>query len=456
MKPTKSHLAFIFITVLLSYHSYQVSAKSQGIDNHQLTYHPPSEFYVRLWHLTQSGAKVLPETQCGSGHDGYGCVAYSGLGYYYPYNSNPALVSVENDYLLDVVPRELDPRLYHSVAEAAEAVAARSYAYYWNHKGWIVGNDSNYQVFIPYTFEQWLDFNIPDNLYNLCQSTNLNQAQLTVCNAVESRYYISYYGDEPAQAEFTSDVYNATVTDTGQEYSPYIHSVQDPISTSCDSNNFGPLMGMSQEGASRWARGHECSYSTAPVLPGNTAGSNWSIRWYYPEQILFHYYTSVNLRNVNNGNAIISPAYRWNPLKLVTSGRCPPNMYRGQRCTFTFTVQNTGTTTWQSSQPIYLGYHGWDSLTKMRSEQITLLPKNVPPGDTVVLSINITPPSSLLRGQSYVLRFEMGLETPPDNSWEGFSTLEPGRPWITHDIAVCIEGCRISMPIIINSSITSQ
>jgi hypothetical protein len=112
----------------------------------------------------------------------------------------------------------------------------------------------------------------------------LNNAQTLVCNAVEPRYYISYYGNEPAQAEFTSDVYNSTVTDPGPEYSPYIHSVQDPISTACDANNLGPLMGMSQEGASRWARGHECSYDDAPVFGGNAPGSTWSIKWGRPEQ----------------------------------------------------------------------------------------------------------------------------------------------------------------------------
>lgn len=450
-------LAAIIIYVLAFQSEKPVNALSLESINSQsnspLTYNPPLEISVRLWHLDTYGNRSEPQTECSFGDDAYGCVATSGYGYYYPYDTIPALVSVENDYLLDVVPREMYPHFYQPTALTAQAVASRSYAYYWNNEGWTLGNSTNYQVFVPYTFEQFPVFNTPNNNSAPCQSTNLNSYQQIVCNAVSQRRYLSYSNDEPAQTEFSSDAYGVTVEGTG-EASAYLLSVQDPISTACDSDGLSHGRGMSQEGASRWARGHQCSYDGAPIYGGNPPGDTWSLRWNNYEQILFHYYSNLHLRDTTSGNPILSPQYRWNPLSVTTSGQCPSIMHRGQSCTFHFVVQNTGTTTWYYWQPIYLWYHGWEQ-TGYSGQEATTLPQTVQPGETVNLDITITPPWYLLPGASYQLRFEMGMEMPPDYVWEGFSTIEPTRPWFTYNVSTCIDSCKISLPLIMNSS-TSQ
>jgi hypothetical protein len=111
MKLTISTLITLCVSFLPALQPLPVSAATTIPSHSLLSYAPPAGIYVRFWHLTQSGAKAIPETQCASGHDAFGCVAYSGIGYFYPYNTNPALVSVENDYLLDVV----NPRIRSSL-----------------------------------------------------------------------------------------------------------------------------------------------------------------------------------------------------------------------------------------------------------------------------------------------------------------------------------------------------
>jgi peptidoglycan hydrolase-like amidase len=71
-----------------------------------------------------------PSTPQNEADNRYGCTAYPGEGtqYPYPYPTNPATVNIEDDYLLDVVAREMGPS-YHPLALRAQAIAARTYAY---------------------------------------------------------------------------------------------------------------------------------------------------------------------------------------------------------------------------------------------------------------------------------------------------------------------------------------
>ncbi len=58
-----------------------------------------------------------PSTPGNEADTRYGCTAFPGENseYPYPYSTNPATVSIEDDYLLDVVPREMGT-YYHPLA----------------------------------------------------------------------------------------------------------------------------------------------------------------------------------------------------------------------------------------------------------------------------------------------------------------------------------------------------
>lgn len=110
---------------------------------------PPSNIVVKMYHLTNLGEKTRDLCLVGDTEYYFGCAAEGQGGY--PYNANPMTLSFEKDYLLDVVPREL-PNYYDSVAIQAQAVAARTYAYWHINQGSPIDNSNSYQVFAPGTF----------------------------------------------------------------------------------------------------------------------------------------------------------------------------------------------------------------------------------------------------------------------------------------------------------------
>jgi hypothetical protein len=189
----------------------------------------------------------------------------------------------------------------------AQAIAARTYAYWHIDQGYTVNNSNSYHVFVPLKFESLPPVTANITATEPCALEGLGTSRELVCAAVAPRYYIAYGDstddDQPAFTEFSSDVFARTKsnpTDRAGNPSPYLLGVQDPISTACDANNYGHGHGMSQEGASRWARGQQCSYNGAPVLPGNPAGETWSVQWQHAEQILVHYYTGIHLWDANS------------------------------------------------------------------------------------------------------------------------------------------------------------
>jgi hypothetical protein len=397
------------------------------VNNVRLLYSPPTEIYVRLWYLEPDGSRSYPYTECKSGDNVYGCVA-SESGQFYPYNTNPALVDVEKDYLLDVVPRETYPLSYHRWAEVVQAIAVRSFAYYWANQGYNIWNSTDHQVFVPYTFEHWLGPNYPDNPDNPCQSGNLNTAQRMVCNSVAYHYYLTapYYSNDPIKAEFSADVYGWT--EPGDQ--PYLQSVQDPISTACDADSPAHGRGMSQEGASRWARGNQCSKIDNGSIP-------WSVVWKYPVQILVHYFTGVHLRDIDDPTEPITSPSRWNPLSISMSGTCPPIMYHDQSCTFTIEVQNTSTYDWSC-----------DGTTNFELVSYWTPPLGSPSGLNSVFSTSVC---NLQSGHSdlydlevyeippegwgrYILHFDIR-KTEYSDTWL-FSNLG----WYAYDMNVCVDG----------------
>jgi hypothetical protein len=325
---------------------------------------PPYPTYVavQMYQLTENGT-ALPDKPCDAGNRKYGCTIYCNnpdwdvcdhtWSFGYPYAGSTAYPVIETYYLLDVVSQEMNPLQFgEPIALHAQAIAARSFlGWYLNNAPGGYDNSNGRQVFIPYKFDSLNPAAIPlePNTTNPCASGSLNNPQRLVCNAIASRYYLARADNNPnnypAFAEFTADVEAATHDHPEMWRFPYLKGVADPISAACDSIDFGAnLAGMSQKGANRWARGHECSRPGVTPAPGNDPGEAWGLQWDRVEQVLFHYYTGVHLRDATGGQ--VGSGYRWNPLSLSMSGACPPYMYHGQTCTLTIEVQNTGVSDW--------------------------------------------------------------------------------------------------------------
>ncbi len=397
---------------------------------------------IEMYQLDHNGASL--EIPCASGDTYYGCTAFAGdSSYAYPYSTDKPNVSIETDYLLDVVAKEMSPDPYSEPAALhAQAIASRSLVNYYINNPPKDGtppddplnNSSKYQVFIPYQFERLG-----------------NSGQQLVSTAVASGHYVASGIDNPqnlaAKTLFAADI--LAETDDATWDKPYFVGVPDPISTACDADDEAVNQyGMSQQGASRWARGHECSYPDAPLSPGNPAGSSWSVRWEHAGQILTHYYSNVHIHDPYGDR--LTPEYRWAPLQIDwhTADNSIPVMEHGTGYPVTFQIQNTGVITWVGTGQIALIYHGWDVAGKRQlsrqPEPYALLEitEPVPPGATAEDSITLYPPIPPQPGSAYRLRFEMGLWQPPDD-WVGFSTVEAGYPWPTYDVTVCVGGpCR--------------
>lgn len=308
---------FLLVILIMSTVSQTTEAKPYH------AYSPPSSITIWVYRLRGDGSIEPSYTLCSSNDTSYGCTAFVGdSSHAYPYGSNnPVTIPIETDYLLDVVPREMPVDPFHPTAIQAQAIAARSYAYWHIRQGSAINNSNQFQVFVPYTFEALSSTTFPDNPSDPCASSNLNRYQRIVCGAVARRHYIAYgtypNDDLPAFSEFFADIGNRTVNG-GQ---PYLIAVDDPISSHPDIVPDGHGRGMSQKGAGRWARGN-LSFNMNRDL------GTWSVRWERAEQILVHYYTGVHIRDAANNNALLTPSYRWNPLQINwgTPDNHPPIM----------------------------------------------------------------------------------------------------------------------------------
>lgn len=237
----------------------------------------PEEITVTMYALNQQGGIDWTQeiTLCQISDVRYGCTAFPGENteYPYPYATNPVTVSIEDDYLLDVVPQEMGPSGHHPLALQAQAIVARTYAYcaihaweqpgggegdpYWGNCLREINNSNSFQVFVPYHFDTLTSAN-----------------QQAVQDAVaEVAYLVDAEETErgPIFAEFSADAYLRTAAG---DYD-YLRSVEDPISYDLAipgiiSATGAHQRGMSQNGANRWAWGNSSRLG---------GGEPWSIRW---------------------------------------------------------------------------------------------------------------------------------------------------------------------------------
>jgi len=328
---------------------------------------------------------------------------------------------------------------YHPTALQAQAIAARSYAYWHIHHGSAINNSNQFQVFVPFKFESLPPATDPNNTTDPCASSNLNANQRLICNVVAPRHYVSYppEDDLPAFTEFTGDVFQRTVNGS----QPYLRAVDDPISTTCDANNYGHLRGMSQEGASRWGRGNQCSSG-----PGDQP---WSVRFERADQILVHYYTGVHIRDANNANAVLTPNERWNPLHIQwgTPNNQPPILYHGQVYHLPIQIQNTGIADWTCGYPdssfslrIYWWKAGYGEQPGDGSVNVCGTPKG-DPSPTLTLTLQNIP--NWGRGD-YTLRLDIYVTSAQGN--RRFSQ----NGWPMYSVPVCVDGpCLKFLPLVL-------
>ncbi len=413
---------------------------------------PPTNITVQMYQLNQDGSLPPPDSRvpCASGNTSWGCTAFcnnypspdpcSSPSRPYPYITSTVAVSIENDYLLDVIPQEMNPATFHPNAIYAQAIAARSFAYYHIYQGNAINNSADFQVFVPYKFESLFPATDPNNPNIPCASTNLNTSQRTVCDATASRYYITYYVQEsPAFTEFFADRQYRTLSNPPY---PYLLGVEDPISIYPPDMGHG--RGLSQYGASRWARGNTCGdtrYNCAP----------WSVQWRRLEQILVHYYTAIYIRDANS--TILTPNDRWNPLWIDwgTPNNQPPTMWYGNTYPVTISVQNTSTYDWArfSGQQWGLSYHwakaGFGEIDSNNRSWATM---NVPRGDppyTYTVTINDIPNWG---PGIYILKFDIFYESGESGGNDYWFRY---YGWSTYDVVICVgKSCRF-MPVLMKN-----
>lgn len=419
----------------------------------------PDTILIEMYELNEYG--VSNGLLCNSFSTSFGCTAFcddlisscvsTNNPIPYPYFSNPIYAPIETYYLLDVVSQEMNPSLYpEQIALHAQAIASRSYL------GWVINNDSQIlnnsasrQVFIPFKFDSLNLTTSPLEPSNSlpCSSSGLNGSQELVCQAVSSHYYIAREYNNPANlpafSEFTADVFAQTQNHPELSRFPYLAGVVDPISTACDANNFGSnLAGLSQEGANRWVRGHECSRPYAPVIPGNDPGDTWSVRWNSVQQVLFHYYTDVHLRDAS-GN-LLSASYRWNPLQ-ITGIPVIPNS--GSIYSIYLQIQNVGTEEFVCDFP-YVSYSlkyrwnktGHTEVISSTGMNLCGLGEGKAQGETLSLQVPSWGPGP------YTLDFDVYAYTPY-TSYSSFWFSDFN--WPAYQLRLCVdEPCKVHFPMV--------
>lgn len=408
----KKHLSIAVLAFTLIVSLY-CSRQSVALAAPSYTFQPPTSITVTMYRLAANGAFPDPAVRCVANDPAYGCTINSNLGLY-PFGSvNPVTVQIEgisvnNRYLRDVVAQEMSPSLFDPVAIRAQAIAARTYAYWHIKAASAIDNSTQFQAFIPRAYDQFSA-----------------DEKSVIDTALADRFYMSFRNDffnglrtvsqdEPIFSEFSADAYLQTVTHSQQNpRHPYLLGVQEPI-------NYDPAIpaiiaitnahqrGMSQNGASRWARG------TSSYRPN--AGEQWSVRWSESNQILTHYFTGIQVRNANASNNIVTPPYRWVPLKLNWGVYNPtPILTCAGEHSVSVQLQNTGTTGWANNEVSVVVLNNGQQFASAN------IPTSVAAGNGVVTT---TITLNLAANTYYYFRFDMKL----NNSNTLFSVQSPAWP----------------------------
>lgn len=398
-----------------------------------LNFSPPTQVTLQMYALNYPGGGTT-SSPCQSNDTRYGCVYRAGgdgpIPGVYPFGSNSTptigienhpINNVQQGYLYNVVPNELDSS--HAASSVrAQAIAARTYAYYQINIYGTLNNSNQRQVYIPYSY----------NVLSAAGKTTIDQA-------VAGQVYLSLPGGTDPIAAYFSD---KTDIWTDQGATSYLKSVYDPISRAEGTDNPNhELGGMGQKAAGRWGAGRTSEY------PGQ--GAEWTVRWDTAQQILAHYYTGINFIGLSPDPP---DDYRFNILE-VPGLPGTLHMRPGESITdLEVYFQNSGSSDWpvipvypggscpQAGHRTYLSYHLYNasnsSAVAFAIEKYGLCQANsgaLTRGNYAWISNarlkipNGTPPGT------YKLRLDVQI----DGRW--LSGLQGTNHWPTQDIEVVVD-----------------
>lgn len=312
----------------------------------------PSTVVVYMLKLDDNGKSL--GVLCYEGDLNFGCAEY-GSGDPYPPDSpyvtpknpetpgNPLVIDVENYYLKNILPHEMDVATYDPPLAAlkAQALASRSVADWKaverspdSFKS--ITNSYGISVFIPSSYDYYYDHNDLEKADRI--KDRIDQAIRETPG--EYLFYADATQKLSLDAEFSNDIGNPT---TGEdppvgEAKDYLKSVQEPIASGCDLYPVGNGWGMSQKGAMRWAKGNQCAGS---------GDQPWPVTWTDYRQILVHYYTGIDILNGSGGK--VAPDDRWNLLWHSVP------VVDGTNYSIDVKFQNTSTQDWAAND-IFIGY----------------------------------------------------------------------------------------------------
>lgn len=382
-------------------------------------YIPPQDLTISIYRLLDNGSLYTDlfgnPYLCQTGDSWRGCTADTN----YPFQGpNPKTISINNEYLINVVPSEISIEAFHQRSIEAQAIAARSYIYWHLWKNHSINNSTNFQAYIPNTFQ-----------------TLLINDQQSVLAAVANHSFLAI-GPDPLFSEFFADIKNRTIT--GSE--PGELNVDDLISSNSAIIQDGHGRGMSQKGSSRWAYGNMGFQNTLDP---------WSVTYNKVEQILFHYYTGANMLNENG--SLISSSYRWNPQKFVNF---PSFMLRNYSYQVGIYIQNVSTSDWNCTYPVYqinLRYwwkkNGNSPQVGINSVSLCGLNKGDP---TNLFLINIDDIPQWGWGL-YTISFDVKV-TNYDGT--GFYFSQQSTPWETYDRTTFVPQSASFLPLINSFDVT--
>ncbi len=113
MKRNPQIIILFILTFLYFEFSNAIPAVSKGFSQTETstpTFSPPTSIKVIVYRLNQDLTCPTVHTQCFHGDSTFGCVHDPYGNKEFPYSTQPITASINNDYLLNVVPQEEDGR----------------------------------------------------------------------------------------------------------------------------------------------------------------------------------------------------------------------------------------------------------------------------------------------------------------------------------------------------------
>lgn len=332
--------------------------------------------------------------------------------------NNPRPVPFESDYLPNVVHKEMTTSA-NMPAKEVQAIAARGFGWQKQAYGDI---NSRHPCFAARTCDVTNSTTHQAYYPGIASGSSTTAVQ----NTSQLALFWSNQGvisDIPAFTQYSkSHPGNYTVAEPD---SPYLISVYDPIQGAYAG---GHGKGMSQDGTLLWERGNNSLSGTGTRYP-----------FWNRDQILAHYYTSVQLRHPNG--ALYWGDYRWNMLQFY-----PTNTailyYENESRIVSMDVQNTGVKAWPANTTVWYKFRRRTNATGAISESGWYIGQTATGGvisapqlpvgrEETLRDINVTPPSGTFdkaTGYTYSIIWDLRRGTQP------FAT--DGYGWHTQEIGI--------------------